>query len=87
MFVAAISIRKQGYYVYGGKADATKPYEATIEVQGEHGKVELRLSPDLSQRVLEIIADEVAAAGKATAEAMVASFINLPQIEQEKDGA
>lgn len=73
MFVAAISIRRQGYYAYGSP-DLTKPFEATIEVHGEHSKTELRLSPELSQRVVEIIADEIVAAGKATAEAMVASF-------------
>jgi hypothetical protein len=75
MFVNSISIRREGYYGYGSKPDASKPFKATIEVQGQHGKVELSLSPDMSARIVEIIADEVAAAGRATAEALVANVL------------
>lgn len=53
-------------------ANPTAPFAATIEVRGASGKVELNLSEDLSRRIVEIVADEVAAAGRATAEAMVA---------------
>jgi hypothetical protein len=78
MFVTAVSIRREGYYgsYGGGKADPAKPFHATIEVHGQHGKVELNVSPDLSARIIEVVADEIAAAGKATADAMTASFIN-----------
>lgn len=77
MFVTSIIIMRDGYYSgFGGDADASKPFKATVGVHGEHGKIELKLSPELSNRVVEVIADEIAAAGRATAEAMVASFIN-----------
>lgn len=76
MFVTSVNIRREGYYGAGyGKADPKKPFNATIEVHGQHGKVELVLSAELSARLIAIIADEVAAAGKATAEAMTASFL------------
>lgn len=82
MFVASISIRREGYYGPGyGKPDLTKPLHATVEVHGAEGKVELNLSQELSERVVEVIADEVIKAAKATAEAMVASFNTQPQIE------
>jgi hypothetical protein len=90
MFVNSISIRREGYYGggYGSRADQTKPFNATIEVQGQHGKVELTLSPDMSQRIVAIISEEVAAAGRATAEAMTASCLTaLPApVEAEANG-
>jgi hypothetical protein len=77
MFVTSISIRREGYFGTGyGKADPAKPFNATIELHGQHGKVELVVSPAMSARIVEIVADEVAAAGRATAEAMTASFVN-----------
>jgi hypothetical protein len=51
------------------------PFAATIEMIGAHGKVELELSQDLSRRILAVVAEEVANAGRATAEAMVAEAI------------
>ena len=74
MFISTISIRREGHYSYAAP-DPAKPFLATIEVHGEHSKTELRLSPEMSRRIVEIIADEVAAAGRATAEAMTAEII------------
>ena len=81
MFVNSISIRRDGYLGYG-KPDHSPPLKATIEVEGQHGKVELNLSADLSKRVVEIIADEIAAAGRATAEALTASCLNATPTKQ-----
>jgi hypothetical protein len=83
MFLASISIRREGYYGTFGAPDPAKPLRATVEVVGQHGKIELNLSPELSKRVVEVVADEIAAAGRATAEAMVASFLDTPLIEAE----
>jgi len=84
MFVAAISIRREGYYTYG-TPDPSKPFTATVEVHGQHNKTELRLSPEMSRRVVEIIAEEIAMAGREVADAMVASCINaLPAPEKGK---
>lgn len=79
MFVTQIAVRRDGYYGsgYGSKADASKPFRATIEVMGQSGKVELNLSPEMSARIVAIIAEEVAAAGRATAEAMTAEVLNV----------
>lgn len=85
MFVTSISARRDGYYgPYSSKpADPNKPFAVTIELHGQHGKVELNVSPEMSKRIVEIIADEIAAAGRATAEALTANFIDAtPQIEQ-----
>lgn len=83
MFVRSIHIKRAGAYGYQGeRVDLSKPFAATIEVEGQHGKVELTLSPDMSRRVVEIIAEEVAAAGRATAEAMTADVLTaLPAPE------
>jgi len=75
MFVKAISIRKAGYFGYG-KIDPAAPYQATIEIESQNGKMELVLEEALSQRVLMLIADEVAAAGRRAAEMMTAEVIN-----------
>lgn len=83
MFVTAIRIARDGYisgYSRNSEADADKPFRATVEVMGTHGKVELLLSTELSRRVVEVVADEIAAAGRATAEAMTAEILTLPQI-------
>lgn len=74
MHVRTIEIRRENDYGYGA-FDASKPFRAIIKVNGQHGQVELNLSAELSQRVVAIIADEVAAAGRATAEAMTAEII------------
>lgn len=76
-FVAAISIRRDGYYSsYSGSADPTKPLRCTVETIGDLGKVELNLGPEASSRIVALIAEELAASARATAEAMTASFIN-----------
>jgi hypothetical protein len=77
MFVTSVSIRREGYYGagYGGKADPAKPFNITIEIHGKHGKVELALRPELSESIIALVAAEVAEAGRATAEAMTASFV------------
>ncbi len=84
MFVTSVSIRREGYYGagYGSKADPSKPFKATIEVHGKHGKVELTVSPELSAQIVAIVADQIVAAGKATADAMVASFIAADDLKQ-----
>lgn len=76
MFVTSIHITRVGHYGYG-RADPSKPFEAAIQVDGDHGEVKLKLSQDMSRRIVEIIAEEVAAAGRATAEAMTADVLNI----------
>ncbi len=88
MFVTDIIIRKQGYgeYEYGRK-DPESPYVATIKVLGQHGKVELSLSPELSKRIMAVIADEVAEAGRVTAQMMVAEIVSgNALLTSEKEG-
>jgi hypothetical protein len=89
MFISQISVRRDGYFGggYGGAPDASKPFRATIEVHGSHNKTELNLSPELSERIVAIIADEVAAAGRATAEAMVAEALTITALPAPKGKA
>lgn len=78
MFIGAIEIRREGYIGHGyGSPNPDKPFLAKIEVHGSRGKIELVLTPELSRRVVEIIADEVAAAGRETAEAMTAEAMTV----------
>lgn len=72
----AISITREGEF-YGSHrpVDPTKPFRATVEVQGATGKVELNLAPELSRKIVELIAEEVAAAGRMTADIMVADAL------------
>src|SRR3546814_1075238 len=75
MFVTQINIRREGYYgSHYVTPNADKPFSATIEVHGKSGKLELLLDAEMSQRIVAIIADEIAAAGRATAEAMTAEI-------------
>lgn len=71
MFLSRLTVTREGYYSYNAP-DPKKPLVATIEVIGKSGKVELNLSPELSKKIVAIVAEEVAAAGRATAEMMTA---------------
>lgn len=81
MFIGRVEISRVGYIGHGyGSPDASKPFIAKIEVFGTSVKTELVLSEELSRRVVEIVADEIAAAGRATAEAMTAEALNVAAI-------
>lgn len=81
MHLKQLTIRRDGYYGYG-KVDPTRPLACTIELEGDRGSVTLNLDPDMSKRVLDLVASEVAAAGRATAERMTAEVISgTPMLE------
>ena len=78
MFIGRVEISRQGYIGMGyGTPDASKPFLAKIEVFGSSTKTELMLSPEMSRRIVEIVADEIAASGRATAEALTAEALNV----------
>lgn len=68
MFISRITAYREG--AYGGSPDPTKPFVLNIEVYGTFGKTELKVSPDLSRRIVEIIGDEVVNAAKDIAQNM-----------------
>lgn len=72
MFITRIMIQREGY-----SDNPDKPFIATVHVHGKLNKTELTLSPDMSARVVAVIADEIIAAGKAAAEAMVAETLTV----------
>ena len=85
LVLTRLMIVRQGIGAYSyNKANPEAPFSATIELQGASGKVELNLSDDLSRRIVEIVADEVVAAGRATAEAMVADAMLVSAPEAKK---
>lgn len=75
MIVTRISVTRQGWYASYQKPDAIKPLRATVEVYGEHGKVELNLGEEASDRIVALIADEIADAGRRTAELLTAKAL------------
>lgn len=78
MFIGRVEISRVGYYGYGhGSPDKSKPFIAKIEVYGNQNKTELTLTEELSRRIVEIVADEIAAAGRAVADAMVADALTV----------
>ena len=74
MFITSIHIIRDGYYGYG-KHDPSKPLRATVAVEGQHGKVEINLTPEASDKMVALIADELVAATKATAGLMTSSLL------------
>lgn len=61
--------------------DETEPLEAAVKFDGQYGSTELRLNERLSQKILELCADEIAASAaeiadnlKADARAITASL-------------
>lgn len=78
MFIGRVAIAREGYIGHGyGSPDASKPFRATIEVFGQNGKIEMNLSAELSAKIVAIVADEIVAAGRATAEAMTAEVMTV----------
>jgi hypothetical protein len=79
VFVRSINIGRENDFGYGAM-NPNKPFIAKIKVEGSTGTVELLLSPDMSKRVVDLIAEEVAAAGRATAEAMTAEILTVASL-------
>lgn len=75
MFVNRINVVREGYYSYGSNGDPSKPLKATVEVAGANCKTEINLGPEASQRIVALIAEELAASARAVAEVMTADFI------------
>lgn len=84
MILRALTLRREGDYGYGS-VDRSKPFRATVELIDTVGsEIKLLLPPTVSERVLAIIANEVAEAGAATARAMTADVFTaeaVPQLE------
>lgn len=77
MFVTRLNIHREGYFGHGyGRPDPSKPFRATIELLGDHGKIELNLSPEMSAKIVAIVAGEVAEAGRVTADALTAECLD-----------
>lgn len=87
MIIRAITVRRAGRYGAYGPTSEADPFEVAIEAVLPSGEIKLKLSPDLSQRVVELIADEVAEAGRRTAEAMVAQALQTQAIEAKPQEA
>lgn len=71
MHIRSITITRDGDYGYGA-VDASKPFTAKIKVVGRSSEMEIALDNAMSQRVLDLIAEEVAKAGREVANAMTA---------------
>lgn len=86
MFIKSINVGREGYYGYG-KCDPSLPLRASVVVEGDTGKVELNLSSEASQRMVALIADEIVAATRATAQLMTADVLQgiKPALEIEHE--
>jgi hypothetical protein len=79
MNINRISIHRENYTSYS-RADPTKPFRATVEVEGQLGKIELNLDEAMSKRIIEVIAEELVKSARATAEAMVATVLDAKPV-------
>lgn len=50
-------------------------YNGTIEVAGEHGKIELKLTPEQIDKLVRVVADELVESAKEVATALTAECI------------
>ncbi len=81
MHLNAISITRDGYYIGSHRqSDPSKPLRCTVEVAGPLGKTELNLPPEVSDSIVALIADELAAQTRRVAEVMTAQFINASAV-------
>lgn len=87
MIVSRISVTREGWYASYQAPDASKPLRATVEVYGDMGKVELNLGPEASDRIVALIADEIADAGRRTAELLTAKALEAAPVTKKIAGA
>jgi hypothetical protein len=76
MIIRSVHIDRKGQYSFE-PVNQSIPFIATIMLDGKSGKIELLLSEELSRRIMEVVADEVVAASRATAEAMTAEILDV----------
>lgn len=81
MFVTRVSIHREGYSYGYGRPDPTKPFRATVEIHGENGKVELNLPAEASDKIVALISEEIADAGRRTAELLTAKALEVEPTE------
>jgi hypothetical protein len=81
MFITSVNITREGYYGYG-RHDPTKPLRAKVAVEGQQGKIEVTLTPEASDLMVALIADELVKATRATAELMTSSLMQAAASEQ-----
>lgn len=74
MILKSISVRRTTKYGFETPT-GSEPFAATVEMISPNGEVKLNLDPEMSRRIVEVVADEVAKAGRATADAMVADVL------------
>lgn len=74
MRVRSLSMRREGDYGSAyGKVDYSKPFQTTIEMEGNGNELKLQIGPEVSEKIMALIADEVVKAGKIAAEALTFS--------------
>jgi len=76
MFLARLNVTRKGYFGSGyssPKPDA--PLECTVEIIGQSGKTELNLPQETSDKIVALIAEELAASARADADAMTVDFV------------
>lgn len=83
MIVTRISVAREGFYASYQQPDASKPLRATVEVYGDMGKVELNLGPEASDRIVALIADEIADSGRRTAELLTAKALEAKPVAKQ----
>ena len=84
MILQSIIIYRRTAGFGAGPPKAHDHFDATVQIHGEHGEVKLKLGPDLCERVVSVLADEVVKAARETAQAMTAEALEVvaaPQLE------
>jgi hypothetical protein len=81
MKIASLNISERQTYEPGYRPNA---YKATIKYKGNYGEVTVNLTPDLTTKVMRVIADELVAASKEIANDLTKEIIEhaaLPPAE------
>lgn len=84
MQVNRVSLARAGYY---GQANYRKSdhFNCTVEVVGDTGKIELAIPPEISVQIMAVIAEQIAEAGRAVADMMVADSFIIQQPDAPKE--
>jgi hypothetical protein len=77
-----INILKVASYEPGYKENQ---YRAQVKYSNQHGNVELQLTPELTDKILAIVADDLVKASREVAETLTSRTIIQAQLEAPKE--
>ena len=85
MHVRSVTLLREGAYGFDGEnVDPTKPFVCKVSIVGQTGKHEIHLPAEVSARIMNLIASELAEEGRRVAQMMTANAFEVQSLPAPK---